>query len=714
MSRSQTVEQTKLSKVTNYLNSISSDFSMHMKLLEQSACKKSGASVIDYWECMHITYTLEDVHPEYAEHIMYLIEESGIPFSMALSSLIREPIGVEEQKKYGAFYTDYRLASLIADKNQDYLKVDTKVVDFAAGTGILLLGIAERYKETFPEQFDKWLAECFFAFDLSENALRGIAASLLTMTSNVKAIHKAASKWKVCDSLTDEDINKMSFDLAVGNPPWGKIKITRHAFSLQEGISRTYGSDYEQIDEEKYNEERQTVADYAKQLKTKYCLLEKAEPDMYMAFLQRSVEAVNDNGRVSLLVPAGLIRSQGTEALRRYLISNTNSLEYLLMDNRDNYFSIDSRFKFVLVNLEKGNGVESIDFKINASRKKNNSNNETVKYSVEELEHIRPDLTIPEVKNQREKDIFSKVCMNGREWGNTNDEWQASISREVDMTNDKEKFSSDNENKEIPVIEGRMVQQHRFGVKSYVSGSGRSAVWKPCARNGKSQFFIQREKLNKDQKKRVSLLRAGYCDIAGQTNERAMMSSIIPANVICGNKVPTVIFPNDTDYKRTYFWIGITNSFVFDWMIRRIISTTVNYFLLYSIPMPDISLDSEIASKIIDDTRKLSEMSEEYYTGDEMQKLRTEIDVLVAEAYGLTFEDLEVIMKDFSIMDRKQPALIGEKQSTITRDTVLSKGERIWKIDNKKYTARYETGKSVYAKAYIPTEMTILCEGKAQ
>ncbi len=231
MSRSQTVEQTKLIKVTNYLNSISSDFSMHVKLLEQSACKKSGASVIDYWECMHITYTLEDVHPEYAEHIMYLIEESGIPFSMALSSLIREPIGVEEQKKYGAFYTDYRLASLIADKNQDYLKVDTKVVDFAAGTGILLLGIAERYKETFPEQFDKWLAECFFAFDLSENALRGIAASLLTMTSNVKAIHKAASKWKVCDSLTDEDINKMSFDLAVGNPPWGKIITTIHALS---------------------------------------------------------------------------------------------------------------------------------------------------------------------------------------------------------------------------------------------------------------------------------------------------------------------------------------------------------------------------------------------------------------------------------------------------------------------------------------------------
>ena len=63
MSRSQTVEQTKLIKVTNYLNGISSDFDLHMKLLEQSACKKSGASIIDYWECMNIQYTSEDIQP---------------------------------------------------------------------------------------------------------------------------------------------------------------------------------------------------------------------------------------------------------------------------------------------------------------------------------------------------------------------------------------------------------------------------------------------------------------------------------------------------------------------------------------------------------------------------------------------------------------------------------------------------------------------------
>ena len=46
-----------------------------------------------------------------------------------------------------------------------------------------------------------------------------------------------------------------------------------------------------------------------------------------------------------------------------------------------------------------------------------------------------------------------------------------------------------------------------------------------------------------------------------------MMSAVIPPNVVCGNKVPTMLFPNDASGDLIYLWIGITNSFVFDWMI---------------------------------------------------------------------------------------------------------------------------------------------------
>jgi type II site-specific deoxyribonuclease len=190
-----------------------------------------------------------------------------------------------------------------------------------------------------------------------------------------------------------------------------------------------------------------------------------------------------------------------------------------------------------------------------------------------------------------------------------------------------------------------------------------------------------------------------------------MMSAVIPRNVVCGNKVPTIIFPNDSSGDLIYLWIGITNSFVFDWMIRRIISTTVNYFLLFSIPMPTLSLDSDIAQEIIKKTKQLAVMNGNYYTSDLMGDLRGDIDVLVARAYGLNFKDMSLILSDFPIMDRKQPRIGSEKKSTVTRDLVLSKCEQCEPFfDNVAgtYTYRYEQAKKKGAHAYIPTEMTEL------
>lgn len=187
-----------------------------------------------------------------------------------------------------------------------------------------------------------------------------------------------------------------------------------------------------------------------------------------------------------------------------------------------------------------------------------------------------------------------------------------------------------------------------------------------------------------------------------------MMSAVIPENVVCGNKVPTILFPNDQSGNLIYLWIGITNSFVFDWMIRRVISTTINYFLLFSIPMPAIKPDSIEALKIISKTKQLSSMNGDYYKGSQMAQLRSEIDILVAEAYGLDAEDLELILQDFPLLDRKQPCIGKERKSTVTRDMLLSKYEQHLGSIKRFYSSRYKEALAKNAKAYIPTEMTEL------
>ena len=89
------------------------------------------------------------------------------------------------------------------------------------------------------------------------------------------------------------------------------------------------------------------------------------------------------------------------------------------------------------------------------------------------------------------------------------------------MTNDRPNFHEKLSETDIPVIEGRMIQQFRFGAKAYGYGSGRSAKWTPSVAAVKPQFFMSREVLSEQLHSRVNTLRAGYCDIAGQTNERS-------------------------------------------------------------------------------------------------------------------------------------------------------------------------------------------------
>lgn len=183
--------------------------------------------------------------------------------------------------------------------------------------------------------------------------MRGATAALLSLTNDIDALKTMRLNWKTTDSLLNDDISNLKFDIIVGNPPWGKIKLSRHGFLTQNGEQRVYGAEYENFDHSDYEKTKESLSQYSKLIKQKYNLLGNAEPDMYMAFLQRVTESVVQGGHISYLVPAGLIRSQGTQVLRRYLFSNANRIEFDLLDNQANYFAIDTRFKFVLLSFDK-------------------------------------------------------------------------------------------------------------------------------------------------------------------------------------------------------------------------------------------------------------------------------------------------------------------------------------------------------------------------
>ncbi|MCX7595483.1 MAG: N-6 DNA methylase [Fischerella sp.] len=714
-----------LEPAENLLNNISSStnceiFEFRLQMLEAAASRLGGFSLKEYNDEFKILPMVSyEFMNQIGEQLIEVLSSIPIHPSLALSALSREPLGMSEQRKTGAYYTDYRLAQHIATLGKTELHENSRVLDPACGTGILLVAISVALCGIDRKKARKWLSQCVFATDLSPTALRGARLALASLSDDLNAIREMWSHWRVQDSLIapSDAWKKMSpqgFDLVVGNPPWEKIKLTRHEYLNETGDIRYYGEEYYNMDSKTYHTKRNEFKDYALTLKDKFKLLGSGEIDLYMAFFELFSQLVCPGGKIAMLIPAGLIRSQGTEILRQFLFENGRNISIEVIENRAKFFTIDTRFKFLALNYIRRKENDEVARDLIYLRHATGTTNGMKYTGVAQLgratlNQIRPDLTIPEVRNKREWHLFVSMIKSGIKWSDISSKWYPAIVREVDMTGERDKFQTEALTSCLPVVEGRMVQAHRFGAKVYITGRGRKAIWTPRLA-GQSliapQFWIKKDNLYDKILERSKIYRAGFCDIAGQTNERSMMAAIIPPGVVCGNKVPTITFPNDPSEQRLLLWVGIANSLPFDWMLRRVLTTTVNFFLLLGLTLPNLEPNTLPGRYIVHATRELMKIDTMgKFDPWRMAELRANIDLVVLAAYGLGYQDLVIMLQDFPLLDRGQPPIYNEKYSTITRDFLLQCAARRYYVSDRIISERVEAARMIGAFPYIPSEM---------
>lgn len=257
-----------------------------------------------------------------------------------------------------------------------------------------------------------------------------------------------------------------------------------------------------------------------------------------------------------------------------------------------------------------------------------------------------------------------------------------------------------------------MVHQHRFGAKGYRSGTGRRARWEPLAIGASAiepQFWFPRDRVPTTSRSRIDRPRAGFCDITGQTNERSMLAALVPSGVVCGNKVPTITFENDPSSDRLYVWLAVANSITFDWMLRRVVTTTVNYFLLQSLPLPAVPVNSLPWRTLVTNARKLHDLDSSGRAPRdpwEVAEARVAIDLVVATAYGAAYDDFALMLDDFPLLDRGQPPISGEDRSTVTRDFILTRAAQRFGEAAIDAGERLAAARSAGAVAYVPSEFT--------
>lgn len=680
-----------------------------LSILEAVSGLIGGWRVEDYWRDTGLDSSRFQADPApWADKVLAMLLTTEIPPSLALSALSREVLPPSQQRKTGAYYTDWRLAEMLAGDAVAAVTVDGPWVDTACGSGVLLAATAMQMPAG-PVR-DRLIRDRLTGADLSPAALRGALLSVASLTSDLEAVRGFAGRLLLQDSLRSAaswaELAPTGAALVIGNPPWEKLRVSRHEAAKRNGVVRNYGTSFD--DEVDLTKDRSALMGYIEQVAAGTRLQGRGEHDLYKLFLELGMGIAAEDGVLALLVPAGLIRSQGTESLRRELTSLARDLSISVIENRANHFAIDTRFKFLSVVATIGDGRRQ-PIALKVADRTGTLPSKAVKLGRSQLARVRPDLTVPEVRNSLEWDLYSRLASNATAVGDPHGLWRPAYRREVDMTLDRSSFRREADGSTLPLLEGRHVSQYRWRAKSYRSGEGRSAIWEPeplSRTTLRTQWHVPMTALNAGTAQRASRSRIGFCDITGQTNERSLLVARVPDGVVCGNKVPTVAF-DEGDEDREDLFLALTNSLVADWMLRRIVTTTVNFFLLDTLRLPNIDESTDVGRELISLARRLTQ-AEGDPTVDAWQVglWRARSDALVAAAWGLDMDDLEIVLHDFPLLDRGQPALTGEARSTVTADCVLDQLARLLSVSHAS-TERARQAEAVGARPYIPAEFAM-------
>ena len=429
----------------------------------------------------------------------------------------------------------------------------------------------------------------------------------------------------------------------------------------------------------------------------------------YKMFAELAHAMTRRGGQFGLVVPSGLYTDKGTDALRRLLLGQCRWRWLYGFENRNKVFDIDSRFKFCVSIAEKGGETASI----RAAFMRRDLEDwgdavATLDYPAERVAAFSPKgLSILEIRTEKDLGVLTKMYANGVLLGDSSPGgWGIKYAQgDFNMTSDSSLFIGRDKAQAsgfapdaygrwvnaagevlLPLYEGRMVGQFDFSEKGWVSGKGRSAVWREIPWSDKKiepQFLMRLSAFASHSIEMAGGVRTCFMDVTSATNRRTMISAVIP-NYPAGNKVP-LLRTNRSPAVLT----AALNSTAFDWGIRqRLGGTTLNYFIVEETALPTpanteaalSSLGARLSYAGLPFAAQWAAVREHgvgirptwAISQHERLRLRAMTDAVVAALYGLGRDDFAWLLRD---CDHPANAL-GDKAFCRTLDP---KG--FWRID---------------------------------
>ena len=479
------------------------------------------------------------------------------------------------------------------------------------------------------------------------------------------------------------------FDAIITNPPWETFKPNaKEFFAEYSDLVTKKKMDIKDFEKEQKNLlqdpeiaaawlEYQSQYPYlsayfrsAKQYENQISIVsgKKAGTDinLYKLFLEQCFNLLRTKGKCGIVIPSGIYTDLGTKQLREMLFSQTKVTGLFGFENRKTIFEgVHRSFKFIVLSFEKGGTTQEFPaafMRHDVQELEHFQNHEDLFINIELVRRLSPDsLSIMEFKNKVDIQIAEKIAQFPLLGKIIDNKWNLRLTAEFHMTNDSYLFKQQPDKGRLPLYEGKMIHQftHQWGLPKY---------W--LDETEARQALLGKKQTDIGQKLDYQRYRLGFRDIASNTNARTMIMTMLPCGVFCNNKIPTALTRYSTQlqsgYRAELFLCALMNSFLVDYALRQRVTTNLNFFYIYQIPVPRLTEGDtyfneivERAAKLICTTPEFDELAQEVGLGSHKQgvtnevergKLRAELDGMIAHLYGLTEEEFAYILTTFPIV----------------------------------------------------------------
>ena len=215
----------------------------------------------------------------------------------------------------------------------------------------------------------------------------------------------------------------------------------------------------------------------------------------------------------------------------------------------------------------------------------------------------------------------------------------------------------------LPLYQGVMIWQLDFSVAAYRGGAGLHAKWVEagCERKVIESQYLISEDVAKKATQWATSVRLGFRGVQNATNQRTMIACLIPG-FPCGNSIPTL---RTGCLVTDLALLAALVSFPLDRVLRMKMSqNNVNWFYVSELPVPrSLGMASRNVA-MLENVSLLTAAGEQFaplwlWMGQtsayrrqwalahhERLRLRCMLDAVVAELYGLEWDDLSWILRE--------------------------------------------------------------------